>query len=178
MDDQVIIESEELAITEPLEEGVTPTESTQQTKEVKKRLKQELQAYKDKQLLDEFIKNGGNATEAAMKVWRITNRATAGARASEAMKRMGLMARLYMEARGYHYGKMLDVAIDKMEESKTPEWFDRLMRIAGYADFMSSGKGQGPQQNVNIINLQKDLASEYVEGEIVEDKELPDEDKL
>jgi len=121
--------------------------------------------------LEEFIRNGGNATEAAWKVYNCKNRAVAATIGKTELQKAKDIGRVYMEAEGASYGKLLKVAIDKMADSKTPEWWDRLMKIAGYEDFLSKQKGVvGNPTIVNIIGReQRELASEYIEGEIVTD---------
>lgn len=123
--------------------------------------------------LEEFIKNGGNATQAALKVSKTTSLASAGQIGYKLLKEARGVARMYLEKSGFAYGKLLDVATSKMMESKDPEWWDRLMKIAGYEDFLSKDKGPVPV-NVNVIQTHKDLTSKYIEGEEIE--EVKDED--
>lgn len=119
--------------------------------------------------LAELLKNGGNATAAAMVVFNCKSRATASVIGTNYLAKARQLGRVVMEEKGYHYGKMLEVAAKKMEESKTPEWWDRLMKIGGYEDFMAK-TGPAPT-TVNIMAVQKDLMDEYVDGEVVEDEE-------
>lgn len=118
--------------------------------------------------VDEFARNGGNATKAAMFAFDLTNVKSANVAGSKVLAEVKGMAQLYLESKGVTYGKLLDKAVEKMDESKTTEWWDRLMKMAGYEDFIS--KGAGAPVSVNIIGSQKDFISDYIqEGEIVEE---------
>ncbi len=119
--------------------------------------------------LEEFIKNGGNATQAALAVFNCSTIQSASALGHAYLKKAKGLGLIYLEKRGYGYGRMLDVAIKKMEESKTPDWWDRLMKVAGYEDFMT--KGGGTSNVVNVIQAHKQYASDYIEGEAVAENE-------
>jgi len=116
------------------------------------------------QFLVEFLNNGGNATQAAMKIGNYKRNVVARNVGSRYLKQVRHIAALYMEKHGYGYGKMLDVAARKMEQSRTPEWWDRLMKLSGYADFIT--KQAEPAVSVNVFQAHKDLAAEYIDGEI------------
>ena len=118
--------------------------------------------------LEEFLRNGGNATQAALVVFNCSSIESAANIGSQYLKKAKSMARLHLEKKGYGYGKMLDVAADKMENSKNPEWWDRLMKLAGYEDFMDTGKKNVTPVSVNVFQAHKALSSEYVDGEIAE----------
>ena len=128
--------------------------------------------------LEEYFKNGGNATQAAFAVFNCTSVSSASNIGSQylAKARNSGLIRTSMERKGYSQDKMLDVAIEKMLESKTPEWWDRLMKMGEHADFMT--KQTGPAVNVNVISAHKKYSSKYVidgedeiEGEIEESEE-------
>jgi len=74
-----------------------------------------------------------------------------------------------MEKQGYGLEKMISVAAEKMEYNKNPDWWDRLMKMADYGDFMSKQE-KGVGVNVNVFQAQKDYVSGYVDGEIEEDQ--------
>ncbi len=116
--------------------------------------------------LEEFIKNGGNATKAAMAVYNCTSVRSASSLGHATLKRAKGLARVYLENQGMTYGRLLDVAAQKVLESKSPDWWDRLMKIADYEDFMT--KKSGPLTNVNVFQAHKEFASDYVDGEIEE----------
>jgi hypothetical protein len=120
--------------------------------------------------LEEFLRNGGNATKAAQAVFNVSSIESAAAMGSQYLKKARSLARVYLDSKGYGYGKMLDTAIKKMEVSEEPAWFDRLMKLAGYEDFLS--KGGGAPGVVNIIQTQKTLQEEFgfTEGEVVKPK--------
>ena len=116
--------------------------------------------------LEEFLSNGGNATDAAMKAGNYKTRAQAAYHAREFyMKHLKDLGRIYLEAQGATMGKFLQVALDKMEVSKDPEWWDRLMKLAGYGDFLTKGGG-GQGNNVTIIQTQDKLRNEFGFGEV------------
>lgn len=60
----------------------------------------------------------------------------------------------------------MDVAAQKMMESKTPDWWDRLMKMADYADFMS--KKESKPAVVNIVAAQNKLRDSFGFGEVIE----------
>jgi len=118
--------------------------------------------------IDEWLASNGNATQAAMKVFKCKSRAVAASVGSEYLKKAKSLVRLYMEEKGYTYGKMIQTATNKMERSKSPEWWDRLMKLAGYEDFMTKKE---PAVSVNILNAQKDILKGYVQEVDVVDGE-------
>lgn len=119
---------------------------------------------------EEFIKNGGNATQAALVVSGTKNITSAASMGSQYLKQAKVLGRIVMEKKGFHYGKMIDVAAEKMATSKTPEWWDRLMKIADYEDFTKGRKD--PSQVVNIVGVQKAAAAEFgfEEAEIIDEE--------
>lgn len=120
--------------------------------------------------LEEYVKNGGNATRAAMKVFDTNSYRSAQSIGSIYLKRAKDIGRFVMEEKGYGLGKMLDIAIEKMEDSDTPEWWDRLAKIGGIADFMPAGKGGTAGQTVvNIVQNEKQIMSKYMDAELVEE---------
>ncbi len=116
--------------------------------------------------LEEFLKNGGNATQAALTIYKCPSYGMAAKVGHFALKQSKDLARLYLEKKGVTYGRLLDVATEKMMESKAPDWWDRLMKLADYEDFLSKKSG-GPAV-VNVIQAHRDFASNYVDGEIEE----------
>lgn len=121
--------------------------------------------------IEEFIKNGGNATQAALVVTGATNTSSASVIGSKYLKEAKILGRIMLEKKGFHYGKMLDVATEKMMTSKTPEWWDRLMKISDY-DNPAADKKAAPM-NVNIVGTMRRDAQDFgfEEAEIVEDAE-------
>lgn len=121
--------------------------------------------------LEEFIKNGGNATQAALVVTGAKSINSAASLGSQYLKQAKVLGRIVLEKKGFHYGRMIDVATQKMMTSKTPDWWDRLMKIADYEDFTKSRRE--PPQIVNILEMQKKAAQEFgfEEGEIVDAEE-------
>jgi len=122
--------------------------------------------------LKEFLENGGNATMAVMSAFGVKNKASASVIGSRYLKQARGTARLMLEEKGATYGKLLELAWEKAQAAKNPEWFDRVMKIAGYEDFMSKNKGN---VNVNILTAQNDkndFKGFIEEGEIVEEGEI------
>ena len=117
--------------------------------------------------LEEFLKNGGNATQAALAVGNYSSLSSAASAGHNYLQQAKGLARIYLEKKGYSYGKLLDKAAKKMEDSKTTEWWDRLMKLADYHDFISKDKGPSTAI-VNVIQSHKDLTSSYIEGEMEE----------
>lgn len=124
--------------------------------------------------MEELIKNGGNATQAAIAIGGFTNirsATTTGSRWLAEAKRRGLF-RVLIEKRGYDLGKMVDVALEKMEKSKKAEWWDRMMKMAGYEDFMTKNSGTAPGVAINVFQAHKELTADYIDGEVVEENPL------
>lgn len=161
-------------IAKPWKTGRTPRAIAEDLKKQKSLLKKtennQIQITKKFDLfLDEFVKTDGNATEAAMRVWDCKSRAVAATIGSRYLRQAKELGRILLEKKGVTYGKLLTVAADKMEKSKNPEWWDRLMKLAGYEDFMAKDKGSSAPGIIQIINAQKDMIQQYVEGEIIEE---------
>lgn len=139
-----------------------------------KKQKQIRKVEKLDMFLDEWLKNDGNATEAAMKVFNCKSRSVAASVGSEYLKKAKGIARVYMEQEGFTYGKMIRTAGRKMEKSKGTAWWDRLMKLAGYEDFISK---KAPEVSVNILATQRDVLKGYVqEVDVVEGEEVDGED--
>lgn len=129
--------------------------------------------------LQEFLKNDGNATAAALAVFNCTtieSASTIGSRYLKKAKDLGLV-RTILEKKGYGQGKMMEVAIQKMLESKTPEWWDRLMKMADYEDFITKKEVKTGGQTINILNAQRDISRQFGfdEEEVVDAEEVGDE---
>lgn len=113
--------------------------------------------------IEEYIRNGGNATQAAMIVFDCKTRASAQSIGSQYVSKAKPLVRMFLEEKGYTLGYMLQIAVNKMEESKTPEWWDRIMYVGGFADFISK-KSQDNANTVNIMQVQQNLLDRYVKG--------------
>jgi len=132
--------------------------------------------------MKEFIKNGGNATRAAMAVGNYTTTLAAAQGGSyylKKAKKMGLY-RTTIEKKGYHLGKLMDIALEKMEASDKPGWWDRIMKLSDYEDFTSTGKAAIPNLSVtnNIFGAHRKLSEEYIEGEVVDDDEAEEKEEF
>lgn len=125
--------------------------------------------------LECFVENGGHGTKAAMQAFGITSRAYANNVANKYLKKAKGLGRIYLEKRGYGYGKLLEVAIDKMLESKDTDWWDRLMKISDYEDFTAKAQPTGQAVNVNIAPAHNAYSSRYVDAD---DADVIEPDKL
>lgn len=123
--------------------------------------------------LEEFIRNGGNATQAALTVKKTASISEAAALGTNYLKQAKALGRIYMEKQGYGYGKLLDVALEKMTTSDRTEWWDRIMKLNDYHDFVSKEPRAAAPVNVNVIQTHKNLTSEYIEAD---EAETVDED--
>lgn len=108
-----------------------------------------------------FLKNKGNITAAAKEAFGIKDAHYASNMGHYYYKKLKTLGMVYMEEAGYPYGELIKKALEKMEQSKTPEWWDRLMEVGRYIE-----PPQKQQQIVNIISQQKKVIGKYVEGEI------------
>jgi len=147
-------------------------------KAVEKRKTKELKLREFKKVdlfLEEYLKNGGNATEAAMIVFNPSTRASAAVMGSRMLKQAKEVGRIYLESKNVGYGKLLDVAVQNMEKSKNTDWWDRLMAIAGHNNPVKDEKNQINPGIVQIIGGQQKMLEKYVldddaiEGEVVDE---------
>jgi len=142
-----------------------PSLAVKARKKVKKNLPVRENLY-DK-FVEELQRNNWNGTEAMMTVSGAKDRSVAASMAHTYLERYKDLNRIVLEKKGYGLGKMMDIAIRKMEMSATPEWWDRLMRMAGYAEFLPQGQAKG---TVAVLTVQKGLIDEYIDGEVIPDK--------
>lgn len=134
-----------------------------------------VQQRKLEAFLEEFLKNGGNATEAAAAVFNVTSRASAATIGSFYLKKAKVLGRLYLEKQGYSYGRLLSIAAQKAEMSRLPDWWDRVMEIADYGNFRTVKGMNVPVNNINIIQSEKELFKKYaMEAEEVIEAEEPE----
>jgi len=149
-------------------------------KAVEKRKTKELKLKQIKRVdlfLEAYLKNGGNATEAAMVVFNPSTRASAAVMGSRMLKQAKEAGRMYLETKGFGYGKLLDIATQNMEKSKKTEWWDRLMAIAGYTNPVKDSKSQIAPGIVQIIGGQQKMLEKYIlEGDDTVEGEVVDED--
>lgn len=136
----------------------------------------EIQNQRKEAFLHEYMENGGNSLRAVNTIFGPTNPKTATEIANGYLKdSRKTIARALIEKKGYSYGVFLEHIIQKMQVSRDTDWFDRLFKLAGYDDFITA-KGVNVNSNVNILGSHKNLQKEFgfVEGEVVETKELED----
>ena len=82
------------------------------------------------EFLAEFLKNGGNATDAADAVFNCSSRAVASSMGSQYLQKSKVLVRAYLDHHGASWGKLVQIALDKAEVSMKPDWWDRLMKLA------------------------------------------------
>lgn len=119
--------------------------------------------------LEEYEKNGGNGTEAALKVFNASSRISAANIATQYLKKAQGLGRMVMEKKGITYEVMVESAWKKHQVEKGTDYFDRLMKMGDYADFISKQGGVTPT-TVNVLSVQKGLLDQYVQGEYVDDE--------
>lgn len=89
------------------------------------------------QFIIEYLTNGGNGTAAAMKVFNCKSRESAQVLGSKYLKKSAPFVRAYLEQKGFTYSRFIEIAIEKMKESKKTAWWDRLMMMGGYHNFIT-----------------------------------------
>jgi hypothetical protein len=142
------------------------------TKKTKKGQEMLVEKRKLDLFLEEYEKNGGNGTDAALKVFNTKSRINAANIASIYLKRAQALGRYHMERKGIGYEKLIDMAKTRMMDPKAPDFvplFDRFMKMGGYYDFLT--KEKVTNATVNVLQVQKKMIDEYVEGEMIDDEE-------
>lgn len=117
--------------------------------------------------IEQFLKNGGNATEAALAVFDCKSRESASTVGSYYLRKAKELGRIYLDHRQMGMGKLIDHAVGRMLESESPEWWDRVARISGYWD-LSDGKKV--PSIVNVVQSEKSILSKYIQdADLLED---------
>lgn len=135
---------------------------------------EEITRQKVDMFLGEYMTNGGNGTRAVMSVFGIESRTTASALATRLIKEVPNIYGEYLAEKGVGLQKLMEIAIQKVEEDDDPRWWDRLMKLTGHMDIFSKDKGEKTTSNVvNIISAEKDILLKYkvndeLEGEFSE----------
>lgn len=103
----------------------------------------------------------GNAGKSALKAYNTSNMNSAYVIGAENLKKLKSMASIYAENKGYGFGKMIDIAIKKMEKSNDVRWWERLMKLFGYIE-------EFPHTviPIQINNQNKDAAQEQQRKEL------------
>lgn len=122
--------------------------------------------------LEEYERNGGNRTEAAMKVFNCTSRASAAQTGSVYLRKAQDLGAILMEKKGLSLENLIEKASVRMDNPKSQDFvalFDRFMKMGGYHDFLTK---QGvTKSTISVMGVQKSLLDEYVEGEIIDDEQ-------
>lgn len=144
-------------------------------KKVKLQTKLDIRKQRVEVFMAALLKNGGDPTAAAKTAFSPTSHIQAVKLGYDMMKESKLFGRTLLTSKGITYGKLLDIAIDRAYTSKKVDWFDRLMKIGEFHDFLPRGQSQGPTV-VNIVGSTKDdaktfgFSQEVIEGEIANGK--------
>lgn len=151
------------------EKKIVKLEREKIIKEIEKREKADEEKATQQKFLINFIESDGNVTKAAKATWDIEDRLTASAKGSRYLKINQTALRLYLEDKGYSMGWLLKLLAKKTEESKNPDFLDRMWRLLGYGELNPKEK-TGPQI-VNVIQTQKKDAIDFgfEEGEIIDE---------
>ena len=143
---------------------ITKEKMDQKTIRALKRKEDQLEVTRKKvdMWMEEYIRNGGNGTKAVQAVFGVESKMTASAMATDLKKKVPNLYREYLEAQGFNFGRLMEIALKKAEEDDDPRWWDRLMKLTGNADFLSKEKtGKDTSNVVNIIATEKDILSRY-----------------
>ena len=142
-------------------------ERAQIIKEIEKREKNEEDSATKQKFLINFIESNGNITKAAQNTWDITDRMVASRKGTQYLKINQAALQLFLEEKGYTMGWLLQLLAKKTEESRNPDFLDRMWRLLGYGE-LNPKQVQGPQI-VNVIQAQKKDAIDFgfEEGEII-----------
>jgi len=125
----------------------------------------------------EYLTNGGNALQAIRTLFPKKSASESIQLSSYYMteaRRTGVF-RALIEKKGYSLDKMIDVALEKMDQGIKPDWWDRLMRMSGYEDFTASGR-TAVTVNTNIFEAHRGLSRSYVEAEVIEEDDNNNDD--
>lgn len=120
--------------------------------------------------MENLTRTNGNLTEAALLTVKCKNRPVArelGSKMFREAKELGLY-RIFLEEKGYTLGRLIEIAAEKMEGSKKPDWWDRIMKMAGYEDFISKKSTKSTPIHVSVFGEHDKLASEYMIDEEIE----------
>jgi len=112
---------------------------------------------------EEYLKNGGDSTKAAMAVFNMDSKLSAAQVGSFYLKKAKVLNRIFLEEKGYPLGRLLEIAAEKAERSRMPDWFDRVMILGGWMEpgWATSTKTGTSVTNVNIIQSEKELFKKY-----------------
>lgn len=112
--------------------------------------------------VEEWMSNGGNGVKSALKVYKTTNYSSAGAIASQNLKKLKNAGAIYLENKGITYTKMLDVALSNMAKAgeKNPVWWQEIVKHAGWET------PKQPDIQINTqINIKPILGGTDVQGD-------------
>jgi hypothetical protein len=127
--------------------------------------------------LNEYMTNGGNGTRAAMSVFGIESRTTASSLATRLIKEVPNLYGEYLAEKGVGLQKLMEIAIQKVEEDDDPRWWDRLMKLTGHMDIFNKEK---PKENTNVVNIiaaEQGILSRYKVNDDLEGEYSEREDK-
>jgi hypothetical protein len=160
--------AEEKALEERKETRIQTKAERAIVKDTKKLTTEYKRAQRREEFLKLFIENDGNLTKTGLAFFNTENKESASVMAGDYLKRNQALMRQYLEHKGYSLGWMVSLLAKKAEEGRTPDFLDRLFRLAGY------GELQPPKQIaptiINVHQAQKKAASEFgfEEGETID----------
>ncbi len=77
----------------------------------------------------------GNLTQSALKAYQLDPKEqyfSAAVIGSENYKKLKKIASYYADQKGYSLGNLIDIAYEKMLNSNSCDWWDRLVKLFGY----------------------------------------------
>ena len=129
-----------------------------------KKTKRPPKTIKEKKFLQEFIKTG-NATEAASRVYDVTNRDSAKSIGSENLTKLDIVS--IMEKRGLTDEKITDTLYEGMEANKTVRSADpNIESDAESNDFIDIPDWQARLKATELASKIKGHLKEKIEGEL------------
>mgnify|MGYP001561307769 CR=1 FL=1 len=153
----------------PVKVMKTIKKAEKKVKTLQKKIQVDIRKTRVETFLAEFIRNGGDPTEAANKAFGPLTHTQAARLGYQMMQESKIFGRALLASKGITYGKLVDIMIDRAYTSKKTDWMDRLLKIGNFHDFLPRNQAQGPAV-INIIGDTKDDAKEFGfgGGEIIE----------
>lgn len=122
----------------------------------------------------EYIRNGGNATEAAIAAFNVEPAIAVKMSAQYLQRAKALGVVRTIAEKHVDLDELVKIILTKARTSDKIEYVDRLIRMLGFdAEMLPTKTGPTAPGIVNIIQTQKTLQSEFgfVEGQVVEEKD-------
>lgn len=133
------------------------------SKKVLKKIENEAEVkltIKQARFFEEWLKNGGNGTQAAMKVYDTTEYASAGQIAYENLRKLENPMKFYMEHKGIGIGKITQIISEAMDATKWNDFTgereaDHAIRLRAVERVtkMTGMETEKPQQQIQNNNM-------------------------